>query len=231
MISMQSRNTPTSTGPMPFRLADGCGIRRRGLIVAISAPSGTGKSTICRALLSRNTTLLLSVSVTTRGPRPGEINGRDYHFISLIKFRELIAKGALLEHAKIFGHYYGTLSQPVADSLRAGRDVLFDINWQGYRQLKNNNAQDIVGIFVFPPSIEELEQRLRGRGQDSHQTITHRLQTVTSEISHWEEYHYVLVNRNIEHSIATIQTILKTESLRTHRQTGWRDFVNSLKRT
>ncbi len=221
---------PTSTSPLPFRLAEVCGVRRRGLMLAISAPSGAGKSTICRALLKRNQALVLSISVTTRAPRPEEINGRDYHFISVIAFNDLIATGGLLEHAEIFGHYYGTLSQPVAETLTAGRDVLFDIDWQGYRQLQSKTTDDIVSIFILPPSIEELERRLRRRGQDSHQTISNRMHTVANEISHWEEYRYVIVNRNIEHSVAAIQTILETERLRAHRQTGLRDFVNALYR-
>lgn len=206
-------------------------MRRRGLMLVLSAPSGVGKSTICRALLERDTALMLSISMTTRAPRSGEVDGRDYHFTSFTRFKKLISTGNLLEYANIFGHYYGTLSQPVAANLAEGRDVLFDIDWQGHRQLQSNAIHDVVGVFILPPSIKELERRLRGRGQDSNETIVYRMRTVADEISHWDEYRYVIVNRYLEDSVVAIQTILKTERLRSHRQVGLCDILTPLKQS
>ncbi|VBB69490.1 Guanylate kinase [invertebrate metagenome] len=219
---------PPASFPLSFCLADACGLRRRGLMLVLSSPSGAGKSTLCRALLDLNPALVLSVSMTTRSPRPGEVNGRDYHFTSMAAFQCLIATGSLLEYARIFGHYYGTLSEPVAEALAAGRDILFDIDWQGYRQLQHDAAGDVVGVFILPPSVEELECRLRRRAQDSNETIAHRMSKVSAEIAHWDEYRYVIVNRNVEHSVAAIETILETERLRRHRQIGLPALVASM---
>lgn len=208
--------------------ADTCSLRRRGLMVVLSSPSGAGKSTLCRALLGLNPAMVLSVSVTTRPPRPGEVNGRDYHFTSMTAFEQLVANGGLLEYARVFDNYYGTLHQPVAEALEAGHDVLFDIDWHGHRKLKDDAAGDVVGVFILPPSVEELEQRLRGRGQDSNETIARRMAEVTDEISHWDEYSYVIINRSVQHSAAAIEAILEAELLRPHRQVDLPSLIASM---
>ncbi len=220
---------PPSAVSHPLCLADACGVRRRGLMLVLSSPSGAGKSTVCRALLELNPDLVLSVSVTTRSPRPGEVDGHDYHFTTVAAFEQLVAMGGLLEYAKVFDNYYGTPRQPVEEALVVGQDVLFDIDWQGHRRLKTYIAADVVGVFILPPSVEELEQRLRGRCQDSNETIVHRMAKAADEISYWDEYRYVIINRNVQYSVAVVAAILETERLRRHRQIDLPALIDSLR--
>ncbi|KAF0118171.1 MAG: guanylate kinase [Rhodospirillaceae bacterium] len=209
---------PSDVPSRTLCLADACGGRRRGVMLVLSSPSGAGKSTLCRALLELNPHLVPSVSVTTRPPRPGEMEGRDYHFITLPEFQRLAAGEGLLEYAKVFDNYYGTPRRPVADALARGCDVLFDIDWQGHRKLKNGAPTDVVGVFILPPSVAELECRLRGRGQDDITVIAHRMAKAVDEIGHWDEYRYVVINRTVQHSVAAVAAILETERLRRQRQ-------------
>ena len=199
-------------------LADTCGGKRRGVMLVLSSPSGAGKSTLCRALLELNPALVPSVSVTTRPPRPREVDGRDYHFMTPPEFQRLVEDDGLLEYAKVFDNYYGTPRRPVANALAGGYDVLFDIDWQGHRKLQDSAPADVVGVFILPPSVTELERRLRGRGQDDPAVIAHRMAKAVNEISHWEEYKYVVINRTVQHSVAAVAAILETERLRQRRQ-------------
>lgn len=195
-------------------------IARRGLCLVIAAPSGTGKSTITRALIATEPELELSVSVTTRVPRPGERDGVHYHFRDRPSFDALAEAGALLEWAEVFGRCYGTPRAPVEAALAAGRDVAFDIDWQGYRQLRAALPGDVVGVFVLPPSIEALEQRLRARGGDSPEQVSRRLGSARTEIAHWPEFDHLVVNTDLETAIADVRSILQAGRLATHRQTG-----------
>lgn len=195
-------------------------IARRGLCLVIAAPSGTGKSTITRALIATEPELELSVSVTTRLPRPGERDGVHYHFRDRPSFDTLAEAGALLEWAEVFGRCYGTPRAPVEAALAAGRDVAFDIDWQGYRQLRAALPGDVVGVFVLPPSIEALEQRLRARGGDSPEQVSRRLGSARTEIAHWLEFDHLVVNTDLETAIADVRSILHAGRLATHRQTG-----------
>lgn len=203
-------------------------VARRGLMLVLSSPSGAGKSTISRALLAQDDRLALSVSVTTRAPRPGEEDGIHYYFRSLEEVEALAASGGLLEHARVFNNIYGTPRQAVEDALQDGRDVMFDIDWQGNRQLADNARDDLVSVFILPPSLEELERRLRGRGQDSPEVIAGRMEQAASEISHWGEYDYVVVNSDLDQSIAAVQSILTAERLKRTRQTGLGGFISTL---
>lgn len=204
-------------------------IPRRGLMLVLSSPSGAGKTSISRALLAREPNLSMSVSVTTRPKRPGEVAGSDYHFVDTESFGLMVNRGELLEHAKVFGNYYGTPRGPVEASLGAGRDVLFDIDWQGTQQLRQSAGRDLVAVFVLPPSTSELEKRLRTRAQDTPRVVAERMAKAADEMSHWPEYDYVLVNDDLAASTDSVIAILAAERLRRERQTGLGDFVKSLR--
>lgn len=204
---------------------------RRGLILVLSSPSGAGKSTIARALLEADRDLVMSVSVTTRPARPGEVDGRDYRFIDRSTFERLVAEGELLEHATVFGNYYGTPRAAVREILAEGRDMLFDVDWQGARQLRANAGENVVSVFILPPSRSELARRLRTRAQDTDDVVRARMAKATDEIAHWGEYDYVIVNRVIEDSVRQAIAILGAERLRRERQTGLAAFVEAIVRS
>jgi guanylate kinase len=203
-------------------------VARRGVMLVLSSPSGAGKTTLSRKLLEDDGDVSLSVSVTTRPPRRGEVDGRDYHFIDEARFQDMVRRGELLEWAKVFDYHYGTPKQPVYEILAQGRDVLFDIDWQGTQQLREKAASDLVSIFVLPPSIPDLEQRLRTRAQDSEDVIHARMAKAADEMSHWAEYDYVVINKDIEDAFAEVQAILKAERLKRERQTSLSAFVRDL---
>jgi guanylate kinase len=203
-------------------------IQRRGLMLVLSSPSGAGKTTLSRRLLENDGNIQMSVSATTRPLRPGEVHGRDYHFLGDQEFEAWLAEGKFLEHATVFGNRYGTPSHVVNDVLGSGRDVLFDIDWQGTQQLKEKKRDDLVSIFILPPSHDELERRLRTRAQDSDETVAGRMAKAADEISHWPEYDYVIVNSDIDKALADIQAILNAERLKRSRQTGISEFVGRL---
>ena len=203
-------------------------VQRRGLLLVMSSPSGAGKTTLSRRLLAADPMITMSVSVTTRAPRPGEVNGRDYHFITHEEFGRLRDRGDLLEYAEVFGNFYGTPRRPVTEALQAGRDVLFDIDWQGTQQLGAAMQDDVVRIFILPPSAEELRERLIGRAQDSASTVAKRMAKAADEISHWPEYDYVIVNDDIGKASVEIEAILTAERLRRRRQVGLTNFVRGL---
>ncbi len=197
-------------------------------MLVLSSPSGAGKTTISRALLALDDNLEMSVSATTRPPRPGEEEGRDYFFVGEDEFRAMAEGGQLLEHAEVFSNLYGTPREPVAEALEAGRDVLFDVDWQGTQQLKENAREDLVDVFILPPSHDELERRLRARAQDSDEVVRKRMSMAVSEMSHWAEYDYVVVNHVVADSVERIRAILAAERLRRDRQVGLHDFVSAL---
>ena len=203
-------------------------VARRGLMLVLSSPSGAGKTTLSRRLLAEDDGVALSVSVTTRKLRPGETDGRDYHFIDRKKFDELVDKDGLLEWAEVFDNYYGTPRGPVMEALAAGRDVLFDIDWQGTQQLREKARGDLVSVFILPPSIPELERRLHQRAQDDYETIHRRMAKASDEMSHWAEYDYVVINRDVEQAFADVKAILAAERLKRERQPGLSDFVRGL---
>ncbi|MBL6851831.1 MAG: guanylate kinase [Alphaproteobacteria bacterium] len=205
-------------------------IKRRGLMLVLSSPSGAGKTTLARGLLSADSGIFMSISATTRSPRPNEVDGRDYYFVSPEKFETMAAGGELFEHAQIFDNRYGTPRQPVVDALKAGRDVLFDIDWQGTQQLKEQTREDLVSIFILPPGHDELERRLKARAQDSDAVVARRMAKAASEISHWPEYDYVIVNRDIDRALGQIKSILEAERARRTRLVGVGDFVADLTR-
>ncbi len=202
---------------------------RRGLMLVLSSPSGAGKTTIARRLLAEDARLELSVSATTRQRRPGEVEGKDYHFVTTFDFQIMINDRALLEYAKVFDNYYGTPSAPVMNSLAEGRDMLFDIDWQGTQQLADARQEDLVSIFILPPSTRELEQRLLSRSQDSADVVAARMSKAADEISHYREYDYILVNRDIDVAVAQVKAILQAERLRRDRQLGLTNFVKKLR--
>lgn len=203
-------------------------VRRRGLLFILSSPSGAGKTTITRSLLERDPQLTVSVSVTTRAPRPGEIDGQDYRFISKERFDQMVEGHELLEHAKVFQNYYGTPLRPVEDALANSQDIIFDIDWQGTQQLKQKLVNDLVTVFILPPSQAELERRLRSRQQDNEDVIRERMKKASDEISHYSEYDYIIVNHDLERSIAQARAILEAERCKRRRLTELPDFVRSL---
>ena len=203
-------------------------IPRRGVLFVLSSPSGAGKSTIARKIMGADQGIGMSVSATTRPMRPGEVDGKDYHFVSVDRFKEMAAAGEFLEWAHVFDHRYGTPKAPVLAELDAGRDVLFDIDWQGAQQLYQQEGGDVVRVFILPPSIGELENRLRGRATDADTVIAARMARATAEIGHWDGYDYVLVNDDVERCFLQVQTILDAERLRRSRQTGLIGFVRGL---
>jgi len=210
------------------RAANSKTITRRGLMLVLSSPSGAGKTTLSRMLLTAERNLELSVSVTTRPKRPGEVNGRHYHFIDRRRFDQLKQKDDLLEHAEVFGNFYGTPRKPVEKALKNGRDVLFDIDWQGTQQLRERVEDDLVSVFLLPPSSGELARRLHSRAQDDKKVIQARMAKAGDEMSHWAEYDYVVVNRDIDRAFADVRAILAAERLKRKRQPGLSAFVRSL---
>ena len=203
-------------------------INKRGLMLVLSSPSGAGKTSICKKLLELEGDLILSVSETTRPRRPSEVEGKDYEFISISEFENRISKSQFLEYAKVFGHYYGTPSHFVERSLHSGKDVLFDIDWQGTQQLKAKAQQDIVSIFILPPSIEELEKRLFNRAQDTREVVAERMFKSANEMSHYPEYDYIIINHDLKQSVQQVQSILQAERLRRERQKSLVEFVKQL---
>jgi guanylate kinase len=206
------------------------GIERRGLMLVLSSPSGAGKTTIARELLARDGNLTLSVSATTRPMRPGETEGVDYLFVDRARFDAMVAEDAFLEYATVFEHCYGTPKAAVEAVLAAGQDVLFDIDWQGTQQVAEKARKDLVSVFILPPSTEELERRLHSRAQDSDDVVRARMAKAADEMSHWPEYDYIVVNQDVETSVAAVRSILAAERLRRDRQAGLRDFVETLRR-
>lgn len=203
-------------------------IARRGLMLVLSSPSGAGKTTLSRRLLETDFNLVLSVSMTTRARRPGEREGADYVFVTTETFESAVKAGEFLEHANVFGHRYGTPRTPVKHALELGRDVLFDIDWQGTQQLRENAREDLVSIFVLPPSHAELERRLRARALDPDEVVAARMAKAADEISHWAEYDYVIINDDLDRALANIVSVLAAERLRRDRQKGLSDFVRRL---
>ena len=207
---------------------DAPSVQRRGLMLVLSSPSGAGKTTLSRQLLGNDSQISLSISCTTRDKRPGEKDGVDYRFIDTATFRGMIDRGEFLEHARVFDHYYGTPSGPVEAALSAGRDMLFDIDWQGTQQLKEKGRDDLVTVFILPPSTRDLERRLISRAQDSADVVARRMSKAADEMSHWAEYDYVVVNRDLDRAFGEVRSILAAERLKRERQTGLTAFVRGL---
>ncbi|MDZ4381598.1 MAG: guanylate kinase [Parvibaculum sp.] len=207
----------------------GIAIHRRGLMLVLSSPSGAGKTTLSRRLLESDPEIEMSVSATTRKPRPGEQEGRDYYFLSTEDFGIMRNRGEFLEHAKVFGNYYGTPRKPVEDALARGRDVLFDIDWQGTQQLDETATEDLVKVFILPPSVQELEKRLTARAQDPADVVATRMAKASDEISHYQEYDYIIINENMDRAFTELQAILRAERLRRRRLTGLSNFVKQLR--
>ena len=216
---------------MPNRHNEKHELERRGLLFVLSSPSGAGKSTLSKMLLDADDNISLSVSYTTRPPRPGEVDGQHYHFTDTATFKKMAADGEFLEWAHVFGHRYGTPKAHVESALADGCDVLFDIDWQGAQQLYQEAGPDVVRVFILPPSIEELERRLHTRAQDSDQVIADRMSRAKSEIGHWDGYDYVLINDNVENCFAKVQQILTAERMKRRRQKGLIGFVRDLAAT
>jgi guanylate kinase len=210
------------------RVSDGD--ERRGLMFVLSSPSGAGKTTLSRLLIERMPGLKMSVSATTRQMRPGEIDGSDYLFVDKARFEEMVNRHELLEWATVFDNRYGTPRAPVEAALSAGRDVLFDIDWQGTQQLREKARADVVSVFILPPSATDLEQRLNSRAQDSQEVIRSRMSRASHEMSHWAEYDYIVINRDIDEAFAEVQSILKAERLKRERRVGLTGFVRELQR-
>jgi len=208
----------------------GDGAERRGLMFVLSSPSGAGKTTLARELMSKVAGIEMSVSVTTRTMRPGEVEGKDYHFIDKPRFDQMVKNNELLEHAPVFDHFYGTPRAPVEAALSAGRDVLFDIDWQGTQQLREKARQDVVSVFILPPSAADLEKRLHTRAQDSDAVIRGRMSRASHEMSHWAEYDYIVINHAVDEAFAEVHAILKAERLRRDRRTGLTAFVRGLQK-
>jgi guanylate kinase len=205
-------------------------IRRRGLMLVLSSPSGAGKTTLSRSLLEADAQIVMSVSATTRPKRPNEVEARDYFFVGTEQFDQMVRGGEFLEHATVFEHAYGTPKKPVMEALAAGRDVLFDIDWQGTQQMKERAREDLVSVFILPPSHEELERRLKSRAQDSDDVVAARMAKAAAEISHWPEYDYVIVNGDVQLALGKLRSILEAERARRTRLVGVGEFVVGLTR-
>ena len=205
-------------------------LQRRGLMFVLSSPSGAGKSTLARRLLAATAALRMSVSVTTRPKRPGEVDGQDYFFVDKRRFDAMVRDGDLLEHASVFDHFYGTPRAAVETALASGEDVLFDIDWQGTQQLRDKAGKDVVSVFILPPSAADLEKRLHTRAQDSDAVIRGRMSRASHEMSHFSEYDYIVINHTIEQAFAEVEAILKAERLKRDRRVGLSDFVRELQR-
>jgi guanylate kinase len=206
------------------------GVERRGLMFVLSSPSGAGKTTLSRLLIKRVQGLSLSVSATTRPMRPGEVDGHDYRFVDKATFEAMVKRDELLEWATVFDNRYGTPRAPVEAALSSGRDVLFDIDWQGTQQLREKARADVVSVFILPPSVADLEKRLHTRAQDSDDVIRGRMDRAAHELSHWAEYDYIVINQNVDEAFAEVQSILKAEQLKRERRTGLTAFVRELQR-
>jgi guanylate kinase len=206
------------------------GVERRGLMFVLSSPSGAGKTTLSRLLIERVRGLTLSVSATTRPMRPGEVDGRDYRFVDNKVFEQMVQRGELLEWARVFDNRYGTPRVPVEEALSSGRDVLFDIDWQGTQQLREKARADVVSVFILPPSAADLERRLHSRAQDSDDVIRGRMDRAAHELSHWAEYDYIVINQNVDEAFAEVHSILKAERLKRERRTGLTAFVRELQK-
>src|SRR5215468_5344147 len=206
------------------------GVERRGLMFVLSSPSGAGKTTLSRLLMEKVGNLQMSVSATTRPMRPGEADGKDYYFVDQKRFDQMVASGDLLEWAPVFGKSYGTPRLPVEKALSEGRDVLFDIDWQGTQQLREKAGTDVVSVFILPPSAADLEKRLHTRAQDSAEVIRGRMDRASHEMSHWAEYDYIVINQNIDDAFAEVQSILRAERLKRARRIGLTEFVRNLQR-
>ena len=203
-------------------------IKRLGIMLVISSPSGAGKTTLARKLISEDDDIELSISVTTRKPRDVEKNNEDYVFVSKKLFEDMIKKNMFLEHADVFGNKYGTSKEPTIDKLKSGKDILFDIDWQGTQELKEKESKNLVSVFILPPSTKELEKRLLKRAQDSGKVVKKRMAEASSEITHWAEYDYVIINDNLEETLDKLKAILVAERLKRTRQTGLNDFVRKV---
>jgi guanylate kinase len=204
-------------------------MRRRGVMLIVSSPSGAGKTTISRLLLEREKGLTMSISATTRPRRPSEVSGRDYHFIDRGEYDRMVERHEFLEHAEVFGNGYGTPRAPVDKALAEGRDILFDVDWQGTRQMAENARADMVSVFILPPSYAELERRLRTRAQDSDEAIARRMAKAADEMSHWHEYDYIIVNQDVEISVNAVQSILTAERHKRDRQLDLAPFVATMR--
>ena len=202
---------------------------KKGVLVILSSPSGAGKTSIARALVEANKNFLFSVSATTRKSRPGEVNGREYHFLTVDEFRERINDGQFLEHAKVFGNLYGTPLEPVMDSINDGKDLIFDVDWQGGKQIRSSSlSKFVISIFILPPSIKALQERLMKRAQDSSQTVKDRMTKSIGEIMHWKEYDYVIVNNNFEKTLQEVKSIITSEKLRRVRNSQLEQLIETL---
>ena len=228
ILPLDGHGSPEARAVMDLPIDEQSGRRRRGLLIVLSSPSGAGKSTISRMLLESDPAITMSISATTRPKRPGERDDVDYHFVGDAEFDAMIAAGDFVEWAPVFGYRYGTPKVPVKDALRDGRDILFDIDWQGTQQLHSAMGEDLVRIFLLPPSMAELERRLHQRGTDSIEIIGDRMARAAGEISHWAEYDYVLVNNNTEKCLADVRAIVAAERLKRSRQAGLVAFVRDL---
>lgn len=201
----------------------------KGVLVILSSPSGAGKTSIARALVEENKNFLFSVSATTRKSRPGEVNGREYHFLTVDEFRERINDGQFLEHAKVFGNLYGTPLEPVMESINDGKDLIFDVDWQGGKQIRSSSlSKFVISIFILPPSIKALQERLMKRAQDSSETVKDRMTKSIGEIMHWKEYDYVIVNNKFEQTLHEVKSIITSEKLRRVRNSQMEEFIETL---